>query len=326
MTATLAQRADAPAITLSVVVCTATRARRELLCACVRSVLAGARPPEELFVVVDTNPALAAELRAALPSAARVLESTRPGLSAARNAGLHASTADKIAFVDDDAEVDNGWLQALAEAFASDPGAIGLGGPVVPRWGAARRWLGDELLWLVGCTYRGHREDAGPIRNPIGCNMAFDRRLLAAGGGFATRFGKRGSALATCEETELALRLERAHGLGRITYVPTARVRHHVPADRISWRLLVRRSLSEGLAKGRLHHLYRDPALGSEREYVRLLVVHRVPALLREAVRRGDPARAMSAVAILSSLAITAAAFLAGYARAAAGMEREIER
>jgi hypothetical protein len=146
--------------------------------------------------------------------------------------------------------------------------------------------------------------------------MAFRRRELIAAGSFSARFGKRGNALATCEETELSLRLERAHGPGRIRYAPGARVLHFVPATRISWRLLVRRSLSEGLAKARLYRLYGRPALGAERGYVRSLVVEAVPRLLIVGVVRRDWWSVLGAAAVLVSVLITAAAFVAGAATA----------
>jgi glycosyltransferase involved in cell wall biosynthesis len=333
---TTTQRGASPAtkpLTVSVVVCTATHERATLLRACVDSLLAGARRPDELFVIVDSNPSLKAELADALPESVRLLETERPGLSEARNVGIRAATSDVVAFVDDDAAGEREWLSSLMEALEADDRVLGVGGPVVPDWGAERRWLRDELLWIVGCTYRGHREDAGPIRNPIGCNMAFRRRELIAVGSFATGFGKRGNALETCDETELSLRLELAHGPGRIRYVPAARVRHFVPASRISWRLLVRRSLSEGLAKGRLHRLYLRPALGPERSYARGLVVEAVPRLLREGIRRRDGRFVMGAAAILLSLLITGGAFVAGgfkegrrQARLSAESEREVAR
>jgi len=97
--------------------------------------------------------------------------------------------------------------------------------------------------------------------------------------------------------------------------VPAARVQHFVPATRISWRLLVRRSLSEGLAKGRLHRLYAHSALGPERSYARRLVTEAVPRLLFDGVRRRDRQSAIGAVAILASLLLTGVAFVAGAAR-----------
>jgi hypothetical protein len=236
-------------------------------------------------------------------------------LSAARNTGLAAAGTDLVAFVDDDACVDRGWLRSVTAVLSTNPAVVGAGGPVLPVWEADRRWMPDELLWVVGCTYGGHREQAGPIRNPIGCNMVFRRLPLIAAGGFSTTFGKRGGTLQTCDETELGLRLERLLGPDRIVFVPDARVDHFVPAQRVSWRLLVRRSVSEGLAKGRLRRLYRGAALGPERSYVRLLLVDAVPRLLRDSVRRRDRQLAAGALAILASLLITAAAFAAGLAR-----------
>ena len=300
-------------LSASVVVCTASRARMVLVQECVDSLLASTCAPCELLVVIDSNPPLRTELTASLPPSVRVLETEQPGLSAARNVGIRAAAdADVVAFVDDDATVEPGWLSAIVDEFACHDDALGVGGPVLPRWGAERRWLSDELLWIVGCTYRGHREDRGPIRNPIGCNMAFRRQQLIAVGCFATRFGKQGNALCTCEETELSLRLERLYGQGRIRYVPTARVWHFVPAARISWRLLVRRSVSEGLAKGRLHRLYKGLALGSERSYVRRLVTEAAPGLLIDGIRRRDARSLQAAGAIALSLLVTGAAFAVG--------------
>jgi glucosyl-dolichyl phosphate glucuronosyltransferase len=304
-------------LSAAVIICTSARDRSPLLHACIDSVFDGTRRPEELFVVVDGDRSLEVELAHSLDPAARVLPSAGHGLSAARNTGLAAAASDLVAFIDDDAEADRGWLESLVRAFASDRDLVGSGGPVLPRWGAERRWMPDELLWVVGCTYQGHRKDAGPMRNPIGCNMAFRRRSLVSAGGFCTTFGKDGRSLQTCDETELGLRLERVHGPGRIVYAPDASVHHFVPSARISWRVLVRRSISEGIAKGRLRRLYRNDALGPERDYVRLLVFASVPRLIRESVQVRDPQRAVGAMAIAASLLIAGAAFVAGLAREA---------
>jgi glycosyltransferase involved in cell wall biosynthesis len=308
-------------VSAAVVVCTATRARTGLLLDCVDSILAGERRPDELLVVVDRNPELSADLAARLPAWVRVLDSELGGLSNARNAGSRTARSDVVAFVDDDVTVEREWLSALSAEFARDREVLGAGGPIEPRWGAERRWLCDELLWVVSCTYGGHRDDPGPIRNPIGANMAFRREPLLSLGGFAAAFGKRGGTLGTCEETELSLRLERAYGRGRIRYVPRARVRHFVPPARISWRLLVRRSVSEGLSKGRLSRMYTGPALATEGAYVRRLVIRALPALALRAVRARDPGALLSAAAVAVSLVLTGASFVAG-AAATRGRER----
>jgi glycosyltransferase involved in cell wall biosynthesis len=303
-------------LSATVVICIGARERLVLLQECVDSVLHGDRVPEEVLVVVDQNPPLAAELRDVLPALVGVLETEGQGLSEARNVGIRAGSSDIVAFVDDDATVAPDWLSSMMAVFERQDDVLGVGGLAQPRWGADRRWLGDELLWVVGCTYRGHRPDAGPIRNPIGCNMAFRRSELIALGAFATGFGKRGNALETCDETELALRLESVRGPGRILYVPEARIRHFVPGSRISWRLLVRRSLSEGLSKGRLYRLYRRGALAAEGAYFRQLVTGVVPHLIVGGIWTRDARLIRRAAAIVASLCITGTAFLVGAARA----------
>lgn len=311
---------------VAVVVCTSSAARAQLLGDCVDSLLCGLRRPDELYVVVDTNPSLADELGRSLPPEAQLLRCDGAGLSAARNVGIAASGCDVVAFLDDDATADQGWLLSLADAFDADQQLLGAGGPVLPRWATERRWMPDELFWVVGCTYAGHRLDAGPIRNPIGCNMAFRRRELMALGGFEISFGKQRGALSTCDETELALRLEREHGMGRIRFVPEARVHHLVPASRVSWRLLMRRSFSEGVAKGRLSRRFAGAPLSTERGYVRLLLADAAPRLLLTALHRRDRDAALGALAIAASLTVTAGAFVLGIAREAHDGRRDATR
>ncbi len=277
-----------PAATVAVVVCTASHERLALLRKCVDSLLTGTRRPQEIIVVVDQNPQLKTELATSLPATVRVLETERQGNSEGRNVGIRSATTEVVAFVDDDAVVEPAWLERLMSVFDGDPAVLGAGGRVVPCWDRGGSWMPDELLWTVGCTYAGHRQDAGPIRNPIGCNMAFRREALLAVGSFASEFGKRGNALVICDETELCLRLAAHFGDGRIRYAPEARVIHHIPTARISPRALAHRALSEGFSKARLRRLYPDGALANETGYARGLLLRAMPLLLGRALRHRD--------------------------------------
>jgi GT2 family glycosyltransferase len=301
-------------LSVAAVVATSSQEREPLLRACVSSLLAGGRVPDELFVVVDQNPGLEAELARSLPAQVTVLHSGRPGLSGSRNAGATAASSDVVVFVDDDARAEPEWLSLLMQPFEASPEVLGAGGAVVPEWAMDSVWLPEELLWLVGCTYRGHREDAGPIRNPIGCNMAFRRRELLDVGSFVPEFGRRRNMY--CDETELGLRVERVHGPGRIVYVPAARVHHHVPAARLAWKVLAGRCVREGVSKGRLHVLYRGAATRTERGYALGLLLRSAPRLLVGGIIARDPRLVRGGAAVLASLAITTAAFVAGAATA----------
>src|SRR5207244_11271445 len=73
-----------------------------------------------------------------------------------------------------------------------------------------------------------------------GANMAIPRALLVQVGGFSPALGRRGGNLVSNEETHLELRLVRAGH--PCLYDPRIRVRHLVPAARLSRRWLLRRS------------------------------------------------------------------------------------
>ena len=110
------------------VVC--TRDRPEQLRRCLRAVRALDRRPDEL-VVVDNAPRDDSTRRVAEEEGAVYVLEPRPGLSHARNAGIAATSADVIAFTDDDAVVHPGWLGRLLAGFRS-PDVMAVTGLVLP--------------------------------------------------------------------------------------------------------------------------------------------------------------------------------------------------
>ncbi len=98
-----------------------TRRRPEFLAAAVDSVLRQTYPASEIVVVCDGPDA---ELPESLPCAAvQVLDRPREGVAAARNAGIAATTAEWVCFLDDDDLWHPERLAAIAEHLASRPGS-----------------------------------------------------------------------------------------------------------------------------------------------------------------------------------------------------------
>jgi hypothetical protein len=62
----------------------------------------------------------------------RVIREPRPGISAARNAGVAQANGEIIAFTDDDVRVDSQWLRAIGTRFALNPLMDAVSGLILP--------------------------------------------------------------------------------------------------------------------------------------------------------------------------------------------------
>ena len=303
------------ALDIQVIICAYTLDRWDLLVSAVRSCEAQSQPPAGVIVVIDHNDELFDRARAAFTDHRVIANGNRPGLSGARNSGVAAATAAVVAFLDDDAEADVGWLAAFASHLA-DPTVGGTGGWVVPAWDAgAPAWFPAEFLWVVGCSYRGLPTSASEIRNPIGAAMAFRRELLDSVGGFPDGIGRVGTHPVGCEETALSIQVRR---LGvRILLVPDAVVYHHVPASRTAWRYFWTRCLNEGRSKAIVARLTgRGDALSTERAYASRALPQGIARALADVAR--GPARGAAlarAALIVAGLVITAIGYVDGSVR-----------
>lgn len=294
------------AVSLSVVICCYTAARRAMLNAAVDAALVQTGRADEVIVVVDGNEPLHRQLRARFRERVTVLPNAyQRGLSGARNTGLHAASGEVVVFVDDDAVPESAALDGVRAAFA-DPTVVAIGGAVVPAWqsGAAPSWFPPEFGWVVGCDYRGLPADGDGIRNPIGAAMAVRRAELSDIGGFSSHLGRVGALPTGGEETLMSIELKRRHPWGRIVRHTAFGVSHSVSHDRSTPSYFVRRCFHEGRSKAILTGLCgQRTSLESERGYV----VRTLPSGLWRARRR--PARML---ALLVGLAVTTMGYLTG--------------
>jgi O-antigen biosynthesis protein len=300
---------------ISVVICAFSERRWRDLGAAIGSLQRQTRPAREIIVVIDHNDELLARAGTAWPDASVVRNEKSRGLSGARNSGISAASADVVAFLDDDAEADERWLERLAAAY-DDPRVLAAGGLVEPQWPAGRpHWFPAEFDWVVGCAHSGMPREVAPVRNLVGANMSFRRKTLLDLGGFRDGIGRIGSLPVGCEETELCIRA-RQRWPDRLTlYLPDARVRHGVSTERTSPRYFLSRCHAEGRSKAVVAQLVgRDDGLEAERAYVRRTLTAGIARGLWDAVRgRGSFGRPL---AILLGLATTAAGYASETLRA----------
>jgi GT2 family glycosyltransferase len=297
----------------SIVICAYADDRWEQLVDAVRSTGVQTVAPFERIVVIDHNPALLERVQAQLPDVIAIENRGRRGLSGARNEGVGAARGDVIAFLDDDAVAEPDWLERLLVPY-DDPDVVGVGGAIEPVWPGDRpALLAPEFDWVVGCTYRGMPTRRAAVRNVIGANMSFRRSVLAELGAFRDGLGRVGRHPLGCEETELCIRARQAWPSARIVFEPSARVHHHVSADRVTWRYFRSRCYAEGLSKVAVSRYTgaRD-GLSSERAHALNALPRAVARELAAAARHRDARSLARAATIVAGLAITVAGYGVG--------------
>lgn len=174
-------------------------------------------PQFELVVVADPA-GLAALDTLPFPVDAKRVAFDEPHLSRARNAGIAASGGDVLAFIDDDAVAEPGWLGALSAPMAQ--GASASCGAVRGRNGFTFQTQG-EVVNATAVVRQSSSPGDGETLKLIGTNMAVSRAALEAHGAFDP-------AMAFyLDDTELSWRLRTTE----TRYVPEAIVHHRAAAS-----------------------------------------------------------------------------------------------
>ena len=283
-----------PSPAVSVVICMFTLARSDQLLAAVRSAFQQTLPPHEVVVVVDGTEEIACEVRAALPPRDRLKVlclGSNQGVAVARTRGVEHAEGELVAFLDDDAEAEAGWLRQLVEPMAESR-ILGASGRSDPVFDAPRpAWLPDEFMWTVGCSYRGMPTAPAEVRNFFGGCAVVRRDVFLALGGFGGGGGHRGERVGGSEEAEFCLRATQRTG-GTFMFLPSAAIRHHVPPARLTMSYYARRCYGEGLVKSAMAARLDRTSLNPERAFALAMP----KAVLRTLLTSGERSRAFGIV------------------------------
>ncbi len=267
----------------SVVISTYTKDRLSYVLDCIDSLQNQSLQPKEVLLVLDSDVDLITFYKAHVPSDVKFIVSNGIGLSNARNAGIKNSNEDLIAFIDDDAIADEKWLENLAKNYGN-PDIVGVGGLIKPLWESGQpKWFPEELNWLVGCSYKGLPEHKTYVRNPIGCNMSFRKKVLEEVGYFRSDVGRFGKKLLAGEEPEISMRIFEKIPNSRIIYDPSAVVYHRINKSRTNFKYLWKRSFFEGISKALITNSRKKTSLSlsNENRYLRYLLKTAIPSRLR---------------------------------------------
>jgi glycosyltransferase involved in cell wall biosynthesis len=181
---------------LTIAICTKDRARRlTRLLDSLQPVVSTSRfRAIELLVVDNASVDSATRDAVAAFTGVRYVFEPRAGLDFARNAAIRRATGALLAFLDDDVVVDRDWPDGLFAAWQGNPDAGGFSGLVLPYRLDTEAQVQFELRGGFGRGFEPRTFHAASAENPLhpvgsgvigaGCNMAFDRSLLLALGGF----------------------------------------------------------------------------------------------------------------------------------------------
>jgi glycosyltransferase involved in cell wall biosynthesis len=240
-----------PPTLISVIVPTCYR--EKLLIDCVDSLVSQTCPSFEIIVIDQApEPRLKniLEERFARDSRIRYFHVVSAGAARARNIGVANASGSIVAFIDDDARADPGWLEELASALNDSSHPAVVGGRLLPLWTGSRpHWFPRQAEYLLGLyDIGGGRRPMPPADLPIAANMAAWRWAVVDNGGFDEKLGFnyfRKHQKIGGEETILGQRIRAAGHL--ILYESRAVVRHNVAPHKQTRAYYLRRYFWEGV-------------------------------------------------------------------------------
>lgn len=271
----------APGPLISVVIC--TRNRADLLQRAIDSVVAQeiARSAYELVIVdngsSDRTPVVAQSCQSA--AGLRYVREDRVGLCIARNTGWRVAIGSYVAFLDDDAIAEPGWLASIQHAFEYGAADLGIvGGRIDPIWeGQPPGWLSADVAGSLTIIDWGLEpkfiEDVRRVWL-AGANMTVRRSVLEEIGGFHPWLDRVGSNLLSSGDVFLQKQaLRRGY---RCLYLPQMAVRHLVPTSRLTQAWFRRRYFWQGVSDAVMCVIEKGP---SRKERLRLALARGVKVM-----------------------------------------------
>ena len=196
-------------LTRSVIVCAHNEAG--YLAACLYSLLAQSRPPDEIIVVNNASTDATGDVAARVPGV-RVIDEPQRGLVVARETGRRVATGDILVYVDADCRAPFQWLERIERRFHRRADLIALSGPYrFYDWHARGRALIRAYdFTLAPLTQVLVKYVLGIGTVFYGGNFAVRRTALERIGGFDLSIEFHG------EDANLGRRL---HAIGRVALV-----------------------------------------------------------------------------------------------------------
>jgi len=167
----------------------------------------------------------------------RCIVEKRQGLTYARLCGVYNTTAEWIAFIDDDCLLENDWLTKAAEFAPIHLRCGAFGGKIVLHWEAPPPSYALKHAGIFAAQDWGSNEQRMPLDGWItlrGAGLVLRRQSIEASGWLERQFlsDRQGQNLASGGDLEIQKRICDAGY--ELWYVPTCKIEHIIPAKRMS--------------------------------------------------------------------------------------------
>jgi GT2 family glycosyltransferase len=195
--------------------------------------------PFEIIVIDDgSNPPISLPLNDEIINLVRFDKEV--GLSNSRNFGIKMAKGGYVAFIDDDAVADKGWIEEIQKCAN---GSHVLGGPIRPLYEATPPdwWSEKDFGGYVGV---GNIWVAKGVNRIWGTNLIVKREVFDVVGFFNPKLGRQKGKLVSYEENDFIHRCQ-SKGL-RVRFIMGATVYHKVLAKRMTPGYIIRWSYQGG--------------------------------------------------------------------------------
>lgn len=180
----------------------------------------------------------------------RYFVETNQGLSHARNRGIKESKNDILVYVDDDARVNEIYLETIAGFFISRTDVYAVGGPIIPVYESEEpAWMSHYTKTLItGYKYKGNQVAEFKHGDyPGGGNAAYRKIVFDKTGLFNPDLGRKGISLIGAEEKDIFDKMKQLNM--PVYYLPDMILYHIIPPSKLTKDYFDRLTLSIGLSE-----------------------------------------------------------------------------
>ena len=254
---TNAAEVDAPETSVSILICTCSRAEdlRQTLEAIGRlTVPAGYQCSVTVVDNASTDGTAALVQSYVLPNMPlHYLPEPRRGKGYAYNAGIAGTSGDILLFTDDDVRPPENWIEGMCSPIAAGRAEAVAGGLRLAAH-LHRPWMQDEHLGWLASSERLPKDAVIPL---VGANMAFSRRVLERVPGFDIELGP--GAKGHADDTLYSYQLEKAGC--RLETALSVEAEHHLQESRLARKAFAAQARKRGEFNAYLtrHWTHADP-------------------------------------------------------------------